>query len=415
MTEDLWLWIGAILLLSTGLIIMVAGGTKTAAQSASTSIHAGVCVVAAIAYALMATGAGRIETAGGSVLVIRYIDWSITTPLLLIALSVTATPTGRSVPGLIAALVFADVAMLVTGVLAAVSTGVSAWLWFLTSSAAFAVVLLIIWGPLREVAETGMPVRRELYVRHASILTALWSVYPLVFLFGAEGPAATSVMGVAATTALFAILDLTSKAGYGILVTREDDRLVAYEGVERGFPPAKVQLASAMADAAPAHEGLQEPTSDVRLEGSDERDAQLRRTYAQLQASRQAPGRPLSAAEAVAWMKARGLDVRRFAATLPAGTLFRMETRERSKARTPARPAVTVTKPQPRRTETTPKPVMPSRRRPPDHAPAQRHEARARRQREAEATQGLKSNDVLPVAITAAALFVIAWSRDRDR
>jgi len=245
MSVELVFGLGALALGVGAVVIAFLGGATNNRQAAKTAIHATVPLVGAIAYILLATGLGVFDVDGDGVgfPYARFIAWSITTPLLLLGLLVTAAPLGRNLWTLALAVVFADVAMILTGMVAAAGEPTTAAAWFLVATACFLVVLALMWGPVRASAEEGHPFRAEAYRRHLSILTVLWAAYPVVFLFG---PVGAEIYGTTGDAALFAILDVAAKAGYGVLVVLEDHRLAAAENADRrtlAFPPEPAPVA----------------------------------------------------------------------------------------------------------------------------------------------------------------------------
>lgn len=420
--DTIVLWITALGLFAGTIAIALVGGASTPAQAARTSLHAAVTLIAAIAYTIMAAGGGAYDFDGDGVLFeyVRYADWAITTPLLLLALSITALPSGRRAHSLIAALLFANVAMIGAGLVAGLTEGWTSAMWFVASTLAFLVVLAILWSPLREMAEGGHPVRTELYVRHAGVLTGLWSLYPFVFLAGMDG---AGLMGPLGTVLGFAVLDIASKVGFGLLVVLEDGRLAKEEGVERAWPPARTQLETAMATedqpprpAAPPpapvraddtpvvapSSPLPEPAAALARAGTRippriramanrvprermvaARNAMLARYHATAPAAAAALRRPMNRAETLAWLKARGIDARRFAADLPAGTRLILTEHLRRPAPPPPPP------PAPRR-KRRPKRLVPGAAWP---------------------IGALRPSDAVPVAIAAAVLVFVAWPR----
>jgi bacteriorhodopsin len=259
MTEEFWLWLGAVALGAGAVAVAFIGGSDNARSAAKTAIHTLVPLIAAIAYVTLATGAGMFDLDGdGSTFhYVRYVDWVITTPLLLVALTITAAPLGRNLWALATVLVLADVAMIATGLVAAAGRTVETGVWFLLSMASYLVVLALLWGPIRAAAASGHPVREETFTRHALVLTVLWSLYPLVFLLGPPG---MDVFGIVTLTALYTILDVAAKTGYGVLVVLEDRRLAEAENADRDaaepfepvLVPVLVNEAAAPARPAPA-------------------------------------------------------------------------------------------------------------------------------------------------------------------
>lgn len=261
MSEEIWFGIGALALGVGAIVIAFMGGASNNRAAAKTAIHTVVALVAAIAYVLLATDLGGFDADGDGVAFqyVRYIDWAITTPLLLVALIVTAAPLGRNLWALALAVVFADVAMIATGCLAAAGPTTVTYAWFLVATACFLVVLCLMWGPVRTVSEDGHPIRAEHYRRHLMILTVLWALYPLAFLFGPPG---AEVYGPVTLTALFTILDIAAKAGYGILVTLEDHRLAAAENADRRTLAAPPEPAPVPDPESEAAEALRERTPE---------------------------------------------------------------------------------------------------------------------------------------------------------
>jgi bacteriorhodopsin len=159
---------------------------------------------------------------GKEVFVTRYIDWVITTPLLLMSLLLIALPALKSFGevrqriGLIGTIVFADVIMIVTGLLANVTSSTdSKRFWFLISCLGFFAVLYYMFTVVRKSAQSlGATVGRN-YTTLLTFLTILWFFYPIVWLLGASG---NNTIGLDAEVALYTILDLLAKAVFGILL-----------------------------------------------------------------------------------------------------------------------------------------------------------------------------------------------------
>ena len=257
------------------------GGGSTRRQALRTVLHAAVPLIAAIYYALSAWGFARPDVDGPDAwFSFRYVGWAITSTLLLAGLAITACPSGRRPYGLIAAIVFADLAMILAGAVTESTSGWTSTLWFCVGILAFVALLALIWLPLREVADTGHPLRKEIFVRHAGLLTTLWSLYPLAFLLG---PSGAGLAGVTAMVILYALLDLAAKVGYGLAVVLEDQRLAAMEPAERTWPPAPDQRRTRrFSDAADAKAGEAGAIPDPEPADEDARD---RAAFAQSEAS----------------------------------------------------------------------------------------------------------------------------------
>ncbi|WMS44483.1 bacteriorhodopsin [Acuticoccus sp. MNP-M23] len=247
MTAILWLVCAASAALT--LAILFLGGFGTTRQAARTVAYTGAAGATAAAYALMATGIGAtVEETGAPVEMAVFGAWLVSTPLVLVGLALTATPVGHKTIGETAALVFAGAAMVVAFAIGTLVSGLAAWVWFVVGIAALGAALLLLWGPLKENSEDGHPVREQLYMRHAGVLSGLLLLYPLVFLLS---PHFGGAIGFGAMAVLLAALDFGSRAAFGLLVVLEDDNLLAAEAQERGWDPRR--------DAAAVRPGMATP------------------------------------------------------------------------------------------------------------------------------------------------------------
>lgn len=214
----LWFTTGGMLL---GTILFLYWATTGQAQNYHHYMTtAAITLWATMMYIVMATGGGAsiITDADGEVRLFyfaRYIDWTFTTPLLLLGLAWVALGSiGRS-PQVVLGLVVADVAMILTGVLSGAWTNNFRWFWFVLSCIFFLAVLFLIWGPLQTAAQSGVSPEASLFYPLAVAITVLWFAYPIVFLIGTEG---LSLVSIGLEVFLFAVLDIAAKVGFGIIL-----------------------------------------------------------------------------------------------------------------------------------------------------------------------------------------------------
>ncbi len=175
-----------------------------------------IVLVATASYFAMAIGQTHLTLADGHEIVIaRYIDWAITTPLLILG---TATIGIRSLSAdktRIYGAIAADIFMILTGLAGGLSVDASRWVWYAFSSVAFVAVLVILWQPLRiEATRIG---RGRVYTQLIAVLTILWFQYPIVWLLGDEG---LRVMPAAPQTLWYTALDVLAKVAFGFLSLR---------------------------------------------------------------------------------------------------------------------------------------------------------------------------------------------------
>ena len=183
-----------------------------------------VCLIAACSYFAMANSQGVVETGGRTVFYARYVDWVFTTPLLLLGLLMIALPPlmrdrgedSRDRTALIAGTLGADVLMIVTGVIAALSTDDTVkYVWFTISCGFFLAVLGLIFGPVRAAARAQGGGIEALFGRLVGVLAALWLIYPVLWLLGTEG---TATISQSSEVLVFTIIDLSAKVGFGMLL-----------------------------------------------------------------------------------------------------------------------------------------------------------------------------------------------------
>uniref|UniRef100_UPI00286C689C bacteriorhodopsin n=1 Tax=Chamaesiphon sp. OTE_20_metabat_361 TaxID=2964689 RepID=UPI00286C689C len=168
-----------------------------------------------LAYMSMALGQGKVEVAGRIVHYARYIDWMVTTPLLLLTLSWTAMQFVKKDWTLIGFLMSTQIVVIATGLIAELSAqNWIRYLWYICGTVAFLVVLWGIWVPLRSIANSQGRDLARLYQKLITYFTVLWIGYPLLWLVGSSG---LRLISQDIDTMLFCILPFFSKVGFSFL------------------------------------------------------------------------------------------------------------------------------------------------------------------------------------------------------
>jgi bacteriorhodopsin len=250
-TESTWFWIGAVGMAVGAVVLTVLGKRRTQDEEAHTIIHGIVPIVAALAYFAMAIGQGDVTLSDGSTYwYARYVDWSITTPLLLLGLAITALHGAHRRKALVAALLGADVIMIATGFFSGLSVeAFPRWTWFVISCGAFVALYAVLFGPLRKEAEARDESRRHGYLTLSATLAALWLAYPVIVLLGPHG---TGIWSNRTETALITVVDLLAKVGYGLLFIAASKR-DADGDLERGeVEPVPEPTHAVPSDAVPS-------------------------------------------------------------------------------------------------------------------------------------------------------------------
>lgn len=252
-SQEIWLWIGTIGMAAGAFAILAIGrGLGRHAHHGVASIL--VCAIAATLYLLMAQGQGDLIVSGSQIAITpegitregsaqfvyfaRYIDWMVTTPLLLIALlgiglvAVNdSAEAARERTGLIVGVIGADMLMILTGLFGALSLDDGhKYTWFALSCVFFVAVLVVIWGPVRKAAVAQGPATAALYAKLLGILTALWLIYPVLWLLGTEG---TGAISLDTEVAVFTVIDLLAKVGFGLVLVVGVKRLQLLEAKKR--------------------------------------------------------------------------------------------------------------------------------------------------------------------------------------
>ncbi|MGY2133273.1 bacteriorhodopsin [Hymenobacter sp. HD11105] len=170
-------------------------------------------VWSATAYFALSTGQGTTE-AGDTTHFARYLDWVVTTPLLLFALASTGMYYIKKDRVIIGGLVLADVFMILTGLIADLSTGSVRWVWYGLGVMAFLGIMWTLWGPLRRRAHSQGPALAAVYNKALSFLTILWIAYPVIW---ALGPTGIGALDSFTEKLLFVVVPILSKVGFSIV------------------------------------------------------------------------------------------------------------------------------------------------------------------------------------------------------
>ncbi len=253
MTPQFWLWIGFAGMAAGAASILFTGKRRTPTEEQDTIIHGIVPVIAACSYLAMAAGQGSLVLPAGPgsahtlrvFYYARYIDWSFTTPLLLLGLAGTAMHSGMRRPAIVWGMIGSDLLMIVTSVLFGLTSPTwIKWTWFTISCAAFLAVFYGIFMQLREENAGEREDTRRDFMRNAILLSVLWLGYPIILLFGDDG---LGVLGATAAVALIAVLDITAKVVYGLMATIETAHRVDRDlhGEATGLVPRRAQPVAA--------------------------------------------------------------------------------------------------------------------------------------------------------------------------
>lgn len=195
-----------------------------------------ITAIASLAYLVMATGNGVTTIDGGRpFLYARYIDWTLTTPLMLLDLCGLA---GASFDTTLL-LVVCDVLMIVAGVIGALVGGSNKYLFFIFGMVAFMPIVYFLGVTLKSKAqETGAAAAK--IFNSASLLTVIgWSAYPVVWVL-AEGQ---GYLTVDQECVVYTILDIIAKSVFGFMIVNARDGIDEALKATSGTPLADTEMA----------------------------------------------------------------------------------------------------------------------------------------------------------------------------
>ncbi len=244
MNSHTLLWLTTFIMTGAGLFILLTGKRRTPSEELNTVLHGIVPLIAACSYFAMATGQGAVilgadaaavGTGAGRIFYFaRYIDWTFTTPLLLVTLSMTAMHAGEKRAGAIAGVVLADLMMILTALFFGASeVAWIKWTWFLISCVAFLGVYYVIWVSQMQANALERDDVRANYRRDATILSVLWLIYPVILAVSPDG---LNWVGDTAGVLGIAILDVLSKVVYGVMTVASDSKTTERDLAESDRP-----------------------------------------------------------------------------------------------------------------------------------------------------------------------------------
>mmetsp|Transcript_84468 Transcript_84468/g.225713 ORF Transcript_84468/g.225713 Transcript_84468/m.225713 type:complete len:257 (+) Transcript_84468:61-831(+) len=183
-----------------------------------------IALVAATCYGLMGCGYG-VTSHGQNFWWLRYVDWAITTPLLLVDLALLA---GLDVWDTFA-LVVADMLMIAFGYAGAEPNFEYTWPHFGVGMVLFLLIMyIVVEGLLEHANDPTTADDKEAVVKQLLWLTAItWSVYPVIFVLEQSvlSNADDAVVSRSTVVLFYAAADVVAKVVFGFILLRDDTLL----------------------------------------------------------------------------------------------------------------------------------------------------------------------------------------------
>jgi bacteriorhodopsin len=176
-----------------------------------------VCFIASLAYLTMSLGYGYTVRCcdGRQFYYARYVDWTITTPLMLWEIiDYTNAPQNERI-----FLISMDIIMVIGGLIGALVCGGEKWAFFGFSILTFIPILWFLCALEAQAKEKKLRIFRSIM----NITVLSWFFYPIVWIL-AEG---TGVLCANAEAICYTVLDIISKTVFGFLIVNHPWEVLA--------------------------------------------------------------------------------------------------------------------------------------------------------------------------------------------
>jgi len=169
-----------------------------------------ICFIASLAYLTMALGYGFTVRCfdGRQFFYARYVDWAITTPLMLWEIMEHTAATDAQKYFLYAM----DILMIVAGLIGSLVEGSDKWAFFGFSMLCFCPVIWFICS----LRENIVDYYKNAYTQVVSITAITWIFYPVVWIL-AEG---TDTICAQAEAICYTVLDIIAKSAFGYILVK---------------------------------------------------------------------------------------------------------------------------------------------------------------------------------------------------
>lgn len=158
----------------------------------------------------------------------RYVDWSVTTPLLLLDLTLMAGLSGANI--LVA--IIADIIMVLTGLFAAYGdTDGQKWGWYAWACIAYLVIVYQVAVNGQSAAASKDGKTKAFFGAIAGFTFVLWTVYPIIWGIADGG----RIVGLDTEIISYAVLDVLAKPVFGFWLLFTHDSMASTSPSLEGF------------------------------------------------------------------------------------------------------------------------------------------------------------------------------------
>jgi len=217
LSADSWAAVGAVVL-GLGTIPSVYFALRDKRNQKYYAVLAAITGIASLAYAFTSTGIGTISVDGAVFYTSRYVDWLLTTPLLILYLTMLCKP-GRQLYALLLGL---DVALIGLGIVAIFTDGVLSLTLFGLGTAAYVALAYLLVSELPDRASFASERVGIVFAKLRNVTVVLWTLYPVVWLLA---PVGFGLMTAGTEMMVIVYLDIITKVGFAILALMGHDAL----------------------------------------------------------------------------------------------------------------------------------------------------------------------------------------------
>ncbi len=204
--ETVALWLGAVGLLF-GLVIVGRLLTLDEQGDGKFGYLLIIPAFAALSYAVMALGIGDVTVDGAAIPAPRYVDWLVTTPVLIGYAAYVAGASRQTIAGLVTV----DALMIIIGWGGVITNGNVRIAAFVFSSLCYVGLLVALYTVLQSSAREQPGERRQLYAVLQNHVGLLWLAYPVLW---AAGPLGVGYVTAVELTLLITFADVAAKTPY---------------------------------------------------------------------------------------------------------------------------------------------------------------------------------------------------------
>ncbi|UPW00872.1 bacteriorhodopsin [Halorussus gelatinilyticus] len=214
---SMWFWLGA-LGMAVGTAFPLWRLATDRRHTTYYAVLAGVTGFAAAAYLAMALGIGKVAVGDAALFLPRYLDWLVTTPLLVLYLGMLCRPERKTY----LALVGVDVLVIGSGVVAGLLSAPYSYVAYLVGCVAYVGLLYLLLRVLPRQATLHGDRVSAVFTKLRNLTVVLWTIYPVVWILG---PLGLGLLHVGTEVMVVTYLDLISKVGFVFMAVNGADAL----------------------------------------------------------------------------------------------------------------------------------------------------------------------------------------------